>query len=152
MKLHFDKYKRAKEKDELTIGADVSGYDKPWTWHSNQLRLNRGSLNDSPRSASTGSAPRHVIDDTRDSVNFPTNLLDAVAPDDGTEDSDRPRSTNDADDITTYLNDMLYTSLPDLLTQSPFDFPSQAPPQALELPPSVTVEGLTPLHCLICES
>uniref|UniRef100_A0A914UV91 RNA-directed DNA polymerase n=1 Tax=Plectus sambesii TaxID=2011161 RepID=A0A914UV91_9BILA len=115
-KLHFDKYECAKEKDELTVGADVFGYDKPWTRHSNQLCLDRGSLNDSLRSASTGSASRRVNDDTRDLVNFPTNLLDAVAQDDGTEDSDRPRSTNDADDVTAQLNDMLYTLPPDLPT------------------------------------
>uniref|UniRef100_A0A914XFH5 CCHC-type domain-containing protein n=1 Tax=Plectus sambesii TaxID=2011161 RepID=A0A914XFH5_9BILA len=175
MKLHFHKYERAKEKDELTVGADVlarlyqnqhkwvsgqvigrkgkvlwlikiSGYDKPWIRHSNQLRLDRGSSNDSSRSISTGSAFRRVNDDTRDSVNFPTDLLDAVAEDDGTEDSDRPRSTNDADDVTAHPKDMLYTSPPDSPTRPPPESPSRAPPRAPELPPSVTAEGPPPLR------
>uniref|UniRef100_A0A914V2V3 Uncharacterized protein n=1 Tax=Plectus sambesii TaxID=2011161 RepID=A0A914V2V3_9BILA len=181
MKLHFHKYERAKEKDELTVGTDVlarlyhnrhkwvssqvvgrkgkvlwlikvSGYDKPWTRHSNQLRLDRGSSNDSSRSASTGSASRRVNDDMRDSVNFPTDLLDAVAQDDGTEDSDRPRSTNDADDVTAQPNDMLYTSPPDSPTRSPSEFPSQAPPRAPEPSPSATTEGPPPLRRSIRES
>uniref|UniRef100_A0A914WVV7 Uncharacterized protein n=1 Tax=Plectus sambesii TaxID=2011161 RepID=A0A914WVV7_9BILA len=181
MKLHFDKYERTKEKDELTVGADVlarlylnrhkwvsgrivrrkgkvlwlvkvSGYDKPWTRHSNQLRLDRASSNDSSRSASTGSAPRRVNDDTRDSVNFPTDLLDAVAPDDGTDDSDRPRSTNDADDVTAHPNDMLYTSPPESPTRSPPESPSRAPPRAPASPSSITAEGLPPLRRTTRES
>uniref|UniRef100_A0A914WEJ6 CCHC-type domain-containing protein n=1 Tax=Plectus sambesii TaxID=2011161 RepID=A0A914WEJ6_9BILA len=181
MKLHFEKYERAKEKDELTVGADVlarlyhnqhkwvsgrvvgrkgkvlwlikvSGYDRPWTQHSNQLRLDRGSSNDSSRSASTRSASRRVNDDTRDSVNFPTNLLDAGLQDEGTEDSDRPRSTNDADDVIAHPNDMLYTSPPESPTRPPSKSPSRSPPRAPEPPPSATAEGPTPLRCSIRES
>uniref|UniRef100_A0A914XSI0 Peptidase A2 domain-containing protein n=1 Tax=Plectus sambesii TaxID=2011161 RepID=A0A914XSI0_9BILA len=72
--------------------------------------------------------------------------LEALLADDGTEDSDRPRSTNDADDVTAHPNDMLYASPPDSPTRSPSEFPSQAPPRASEPSPSATTEGPPPLR------
>uniref|UniRef100_A0A914VMC9 Uncharacterized protein n=1 Tax=Plectus sambesii TaxID=2011161 RepID=A0A914VMC9_9BILA len=135
-----NKYERAKEKDELTIKADMLAplYHDRHKWVSglrlrqtvdpaqNQQRLARGSSNDSPRSVSTGSAPRRVNDDTRDSV-------------------------NDADDDTAHPNDTLYTSPPDSPTRSPSKFLSQAPPRAPEPSPSATTEG-PPLRRLTRES